>query len=556
MTDAYLKKADIRYLDAQNLLHNYLEHSRDILKKHYEENLINTGYRILAYATACDEIEWEDPHPAIQKDLDEIINHFSENREQINRFFTQLSESGVQNVVSALKPDLVGEYLFLYELENLIRKKRNNWMVTLLKQEYSHSFFAMCLVDWPEESEILCDMLSDRMASAEQCTACAEVFRRAVREAQTVEQNNYAAKIKTLDYNHSASVLKKYTDAVRFIFEHAAKETRAECVALINEIEWAYYLCKTNEEQLNYADACSDVASVYDDIGNFEKALEYSKKALAIREKVLGTEHPSTAATYNNIALVYKAMGDYANALEYNLKALAIREKVLGIEHPDTAATYNNIADIYQAMGDYDMALEYADMALAIYEKVLGTEHPDTATSYNNIAGVYQERGDYFKALDFYNKALAIREKVLGIEHRDTAATYNNIAVAYQAMGDYPKALDFYNKALAVSEKVLGTEHPSTAATYNNIAGVYQVWGDYPKALDFYKKALVIHEKMLGTKHPDTAATYKKISIVYQAMGNYSASLKYALKIEQIYEVVLEDKHSYIKIPNIRPFLP
>ncbi|MDR0889667.1 MAG: toll/interleukin-1 receptor domain-containing protein, partial [Oscillospiraceae bacterium] len=127
----------------------------------------------------------------------------------------------------------------------------------------------------------------------------------------------------------------------------------------------------------------------YHKVGDYDRALAWYKKAMAICEIVLGTEHPHTATTYNNIAGIYDSKGDYAEALGWYKKALTVFEKVLGTEHPDTATTYNNLAMLYYSKGDYDWALEWYKKALAIYEKVLGTEHPDTATSYNNIALVY-----------------------------------------------------------------------------------------------------------------------------------------------------------------------
>ncbi len=44
-------------------------------------------------------------------------------------------------------------------------------------------------------------------------------------------------------------------------------------------------------------------------MGEYEKALEWYDRALKIREKVLGKEHPDTAITYHNIALVYSDLG-------------------------------------------------------------------------------------------------------------------------------------------------------------------------------------------------------------------------------------------------------
>ena len=58
------------------------------------------------------------------------------------------------------------------------------------------------------------------------------------------------------------------------------------------------------------------------------------ERALAIREKALGPEHPLTATTLNNLAVLLQDQGDLAGARSLNERALAIREKALGPEHP------------------------------------------------------------------------------------------------------------------------------------------------------------------------------------------------------------------------------
>jgi len=296
-------------------------------------------------------------------------------------------------------------------------------------------------------------------------------------------------------------------------------------------------------EHPDTASTYNNIAGIYQDQGDYEKALAWYGKALAIREKALGAEHPDTASTYNNIAGVYNAQGDYANALAWYDKALAICEKVLGAEHPLSAATYNNMAQVYYEQGDYAKALAWYGKALAICEKVLGAEHPDTATTYNNIAGVYQDQGDYAEALAWYGKALAIDEKVSGTEHPDTATTYNNIAGVYQDQGDYAEALAWYGKALAIREKALGAEHPDTATTYHNMADVYQDQGDYAKALAWYDKALAICERALGVEHPDTATTYNNIAGVYYDQGDYAEALEWYDKALAIREKALGSEH-------------
>ena len=258
-------------------------------------------------------------------------------------------------------------------------------------------------------------------------------------------------------------------------------------------------------------------------------------------------------ALYNNIAGVFRAQGDYGKALEYYGKALAICERVLGTEHPDTATTYGNMAGVYYYQGDYGRALEYYGKDLTISERVLGTEHPDTATTYNNIAGVFRAQGDYEKALEYYGKALAISERVLGTEHPSTATTYNNMAGVFYAQGDYEKALEYYGRAAAVSERVLGKEHPSTATTYNNMAGVFRAQGDYAKAQVYYEKALEVYKMKLREAHPYTQeAKDKKESIINQierlvyADDYKSASMEMKLLSDEFYNAGSAGKYNQV----------
>ncbi|HAX74953.1 MAG TPA: kinesin, partial [Cyanobacteria bacterium UBA11372] len=72
--------------------------------------------------------------------------------------------------------------------------------------------------------------------------------------------------------------------------------------------------------------------------GKYAEAIPLAQRALAIREKALGSEHPDVAASLNNLGLLYIQMGNYAQAEPLYQRALAIREKALGSEHPDVAA--------------------------------------------------------------------------------------------------------------------------------------------------------------------------------------------------------------------------
>ncbi len=60
------------------------------------------------------------------------------------------------------------------------------------------------------------------------------------------------------------------------------------------------------------------------------------------------------------------------------MKALEIRLNKLGSQHPNTAASYNNIGNAFKSKGELDKALENFEKALEIRLEKLGPSHPET----------------------------------------------------------------------------------------------------------------------------------------------------------------------------------
>ena len=275
----------------------------------------------------------------------------------------------------------------------------------------------------------------------------------------------------------------------------------------------------------------------------FIEAKAYFERALAIREQVLGPEHPDTARSLNNLGALLHAQGDLAGAKPYVERALAIREQVLGPEHPDTALSLNSLGYLLRAQGDLSGAKPYYERALAIREQVLGPEHPDTALSLNNLGALLRAQGDLSGAKPYYERALAIREQVLGPEHPDTATSLNNLGALLDNQGDLPGAKPYYERALAIREQVLGPEHPDTATSLNNLGALLDNQGDLPGAKPYYERALAICEQVLGPEHPDTATSLNNLGALLYAQGDLSGAKPYVERALAIREQVLGPEH-------------
>jgi tetratricopeptide (TPR) repeat protein len=208
--------------------------------------------------------------------------------------------------------------------------------------------------------------------------------------------------------------------------------------ALLNPHVFAIY--ETQEARLDanveFAELLSKAARYCVARAAYSEGRPLLERALTIREKVQGPEHPDTAMCLNNLAILLHEQGEVAAALPLFKRALAIYEHVRGPEHPDTATTLNNLARLLQVQGDHAAARPLHERALAIHEKMGGAEHPDTAACIHSLAVLFHAQGKLVEARPLYERALEIREKVLGPEHRVTSLSLGDLASLVHAQGD------------------------------------------------------------------------------------------------------------------------
>lgn len=125
--------------------------------------------------------------------------------------------------------------------------------------------------------------------------------------------------------------------------------------------------------------------------------------------------------------MLYGKRGKYKDAEPLCKRALEIREKVLGKDHPDVAKQLNNLALLCQnqvnnicqqttiarsesylvhQQGKYEEVERYYQRALEIYESKLGPDDPNVAKTKNNLASAYLKQGKYKEAEILYKQVL------------------------------------------------------------------------------------------------------------------------------------------------------
>jgi tetratricopeptide (TPR) repeat protein len=238
--------------------------------------------------------------------------------------------------------------------------------------------------------------------------------------------------------------------------------------------------------------------NVLADMGKFDEAEKYYLRLL----KHLPPNDPDIARCYHGLGNVTDEKGDYDSSLEWHKKSLDLRTKVLKSDHPHLAPSYISIGCAHFNKDDYQQALASYNKAYDIIKKAFGDSHPDIAMCLNNIGCVYEREKNYSKALEYHKKALELRLEYLPEHHPDVGQSHHNIGNIYRCLSEYDLALKHYNDSLAIKKKSLPSQHRDIALTEENIGNIYKDQEQFQEALSSYTKAAVIYRHSLPPTHP------------------------------------------------------
>jgi len=154
----------------------------------------------------------------------------------------------------------------------------------------------------------------------------------------------------------------------------------------------------------NAISSLNQIAFIYWDGGNPNKAIEFFKQTVPLNEKIGKKEN--IKKIYSNIGLIYTDMEELDPALEYFNKSLDIRRE-LG-DQREIASGLIDVAYIMGLRGDYREANDRLDEALQI---ALEQEYSRmTVNIYNQLAKNYDKVGNIKKSNEYNQKYASAQE--------------------------------------------------------------------------------------------------------------------------------------------------
>ncbi len=227
------------------------------------------------------------------------------------------------------------------------------------------------------------------------------------------------------------------------------------------------------DQPLTEASLQLTLGNTYRALGLHEEAVPPLKRALEIRRRHLGNEHPRTLTSLNDLgfALVLRGLpvGDMGEAEKYLLESLETCRRIFGDKDWRTLHAMHMMALLLQQQGRFDEAEPLRWEAMKGLREVLGDEHKRTLSAISDLSFLLGQQGRLVEAMKYSLEANKGLRKVRGNDHRSTMLAINGTCILLLQQGKLVEAEPYCREAMESRRRVLGDEHFQTRFSINNV---------------------------------------------------------------------------------------
>jgi serine/threonine-protein kinase len=311
------------------------------------------------------------------------------------------------------------------------------------------------------------------------------------------------------------------------------------------------------------AELYQTLGTVYERLGNYERADALLRASLDRRRELLGPNHADVADSLVSLGLLRVAQARLDDAEQLVRKGYDRARATLPPTHPIVANATVALGKVLSERGAYDRAIPiledatrlyatdgpptsdlasalgqladahyyagHLDTSDAINRRVIemdrtlhGPRHPSVAQDLINLGATEMDRGHWAEAGRYRTDALDIIRAWYGEDHPETASVMALVAQALVAQGSYDEATDLLRRALATHERAYGPIHPRVAIALNELASVALRRGDYDEAQRDFERSLAIQRAVYPGGHQRVGITLSNLASVHLARKDFA----------------------------------
>jgi len=196
-----------------------------------------------------------------------------------------------------------------------------------------------------------------------------------------------------------------------------------------------------------YADFIFFKGTNYRRTGEFEKAKEYLFRSLDLSRARYPDIHEQVASTLNHISSLYQNIGEYDKALPYAIESHEMRLEIFGPGHLHTIASHANTARTYLGAGRLNEAAETYRDVIEVFRGEYGNENVNIGALLHSYGSVYLLMEDYEQAESIMREGMELNERLLPEDHPRHAAPLRGMADALRGQNRFGEALHYAERA-------------------------------------------------------------------------------------------------------------
>jgi tetratricopeptide (TPR) repeat protein len=169
------------------------------------------------------------------------------------------------------------------------------------------------------------------------------------------------------------------------------------------------------------------LGTVYQYGGRFAEAENLFQQAVAMA-MAAQDRGPTAAVAWHHLAVLDLMRGRFTSGESYASRALGLRERALGPNHPDVANDRVTLASILSRQGKLDLAEKLFRRAISTLERIRPEYHYDLAAACAEFGMLMAARGNMAAASRLTQRCLDIKTRILGRNHPEVAQALEDLA--------------------------------------------------------------------------------------------------------------------------------
>ena len=331
---------------------------------------------------------------------------------------------------------------------------------------------------------------------------------------------------------------------------------------------------KLRQNHILFSDVFTKYGLLHYHLGSdLSKVESYFQRARQIVQATFDENHPSYAEAIKNLAFLYVQRGEYDRALPLLEQADEIWSDALGNKNKSSGEVARLKGDIYTYQGQHKLAQDEYDKAAKYFRKIFSKQHPDYLNSLSKLAQAHYINDDLSKVESLlsetteeylaytreYFPTLSEEEKAkFWTKIKKDFEFYNTVAADFRY--DKPKYLEnMYDFALATKSLLLNSSIKTRNAILNSgdttLISLFEDWLEQKEfltsTLSRSDEELVEDGININDIKEDIALLEKELSARSTA---FAQSFEYEMYSWNDVRKVLKDNEAAVEIIRYRQF--